>query len=76
MKKYLKGFDKINCKHVDELIKSEFSYYPLGNNLVEGLKDLVDRLLPLPRRIVYHPLNNTHKNEMKHEILTFHYIDQ
>ncbi len=77
MKKYPNGLHKINCKHVNELIMSKFSnYFPLGNNLVEGLKDLVDRFLPPPRRIVYRPLSDTHKNEIKHEILTFHYIDQ
>jgi hypothetical protein len=37
MKKYPKGFYEIKCKHVDESIKNEFSYYfPLGNKHVEG----------------------------------------
>jgi hypothetical protein len=41
MKKYPKGFDKIECKHVDESIKNEFSNcFPLGNKHVEGVKFL------------------------------------
>ncbi len=48
MKKYPKGFNKTECKHVDESIRSEFSdYFPLGNKLVEGVKVLVDGFLPL-----------------------------
>ncbi len=39
------------------------------------MKVLVNKFLPPPRRIFYHPLNNTHKNEIKHKILMFHYID-
>jgi hypothetical protein len=75
MKKYPKGFDKIECEHVDESIKSEFSNcFPLKNKLVERVKVLVDRFLLHLGRIVYHPLNNKHKNEIKHRILMFHYI--
>jgi hypothetical protein len=67
MKKYPKGLDKIECKHVDELIKSEFSYcFPLGNKLVEGIKVLVDRFMPPLGRIMYRPLSDTHNNEIKH----------
>jgi hypothetical protein len=41
MKKYPKGLDKIECKHVDESIKNEFSdCFPLGNKHVEGVKFL------------------------------------
>jgi hypothetical protein len=77
MKKYPKGLYKTKCKHVDELIKSEFlDYFPLGNKLVKGVNVLMDRFLPHPGRIVYRPLNNTHNNEIKHPILMFHYIDQ
>jgi hypothetical protein len=36
----------------------------------------VDIFLPPPGRIVFFPLNDTHKNEIKHRILMFHYIDQ
>jgi hypothetical protein len=43
MKKYPKGLDKIECKHVNESIKSEFSdCFPLGNKHVEGVKVHVD----------------------------------
>ncbi len=77
MKKYPKGLDETECKHIDESIRSKFSYYfPFGNKLVERVKVHVDRFLPLPKLIVYRPLNNTHKNEIKHQILMFHYIDQ
>jgi hypothetical protein len=35
MKKYPKGVDKIECKHVDESMRNKFSdYFPLGNGLV------------------------------------------
>jgi hypothetical protein len=77
MKKYPKGLDEIECKHVNESINNEFSNcFPFGNKLVEGVKVLVDRFLPLPRKIVYHPLSDTHENEIKHQILMFHFIDQ
>jgi hypothetical protein len=67
MKKYPKGLDKTKCKHVDELIKSEFSScFPLGNKPIEGVKVHVDRFMPPLKRIVYYPLNDTHKNEIKH----------
>jgi hypothetical protein len=76
MKKYPKSLEEIECKHVDELIKSEFSNcFPLGNKPIERVKVLVDRFLPSPRRIVCRPLSNTHKNEIKHQILMFYYID-
>ncbi len=77
MKKYPKGLDETECKHVAESIRSELSnYFPFGNKHVERVKVLVDRFLPFPKRIVYYPLNDTHKNEIKHQILMFHYIDQ
>jgi len=77
MKKYPKGFDETKCKHVNESIRNEFSdCFPLGNKPIEGIKVHVDKFLSLPRRIMYHPLSNTHKNEIKHRILMFHYIDQ
>jgi hypothetical protein len=76
MKKYPKGLDEIECKNVDESIRNEFSYYfPFGNKPVERVKVLMDRFLPLPRRIMYRPLSNTHKNKIKHQILMLHYID-
>jgi hypothetical protein len=34
----------------------------------------LDRFLPFGR-IVHHPLNDTHKNKIKHWILMFYYID-
>ncbi len=77
MKKYLKGLDKMECKHVNESIKSELYYYfPLGNKPIESVKIPINKFLPPSKRIVYHPLNDTHKNEIKHQILMFHYIDQ
>jgi hypothetical protein len=56
MKKYPKGFDKIECKHVDELIKNEFSdYFPLGNQHVEGVKFLwIDSCLLLGELCITH----------------------
>jgi hypothetical protein len=43
MKKYPKGFDKVECEHVNESIRSEFSdCFPLGNKYVEGVKVHVD----------------------------------
>ncbi len=76
MKKYPKGLDEIECKHVNESINNEFSNcFPFGNKLVEGVKVLVDRFLPLLRKIVYRPLSDTHENEIKHQILMFHFID-
>ncbi len=76
MKKYPKGIDETKCKHVDESIMGEFfDYFPLGNKPIEGVKVLVDRFMPPLGRIMYHPLNNTHKNEIKHRILMFHYIN-
>jgi soluble cytochrome b562 len=54
MKKYPKGFDEIECKHVDESIRSKFiNYFPFGNKHVEGVKVLMDRFLPPLRKIVY-----------------------
>jgi hypothetical protein len=77
MKKYLKGLDKTKCKHVDESIKSEFPYcFPFGNKPIEGIKVPINKFLPPPKRIMYHPLSDTHKNEIKHRILMFHYIDK
>jgi hypothetical protein len=77
MKKYLKGFDKIECKHVNESIKSKFlDCFPLGNKLIEGVKFHVDRFMHPLGKIVYCPLRYTHKNKIKHQILMFHYIDQ
>jgi hypothetical protein len=77
MKKYPKGLDETECKHVDESIRSEFSnYFPFGNKLIERVKVPMDRFLPFLRRIMYRPLNDTHKNKIKHQILMFHYIDQ
>jgi hypothetical protein len=35
----------------------------------------VDWFMPPPGRIMYCPLNDTHKNEIKHQILMFHYIN-
>ncbi len=73
---YPKSLDKIECKHVDESIRSEFfNCFPFGNKHVEGVKVLMDKFLPPLGRIVY-PLSNTHKNEIKHQILMFHYIDK
>jgi hypothetical protein len=77
MKKYPKGLDETKCKHVDESIKIELSdCFPFGNKPIERVKVLVDRFLPPLGRIVYRPLNNTHKNEIKHRILMFHYINK
>jgi len=73
MKKYPKSFNEMKCKHVNESIRSQFSNcFPFGNKLIEGVKVPVDKFLPPPGRIVYHPLNNTHENEIKHWILMFH----
>jgi hypothetical protein len=67
MKKYLKGFDETECKHVDESIKRKFSnYFPFGNKPIERVKVPLDRFLPPPKKIVYHPLSDTHKHEIKH----------
>jgi hypothetical protein len=77
MKKYPKGLDETKCKHVNESIKKELSNcLPFGNKPIERVKVHVDRLLPLPRRIVYCPLSDAHKNEIKHQILMFHYSNQ
>jgi hypothetical protein len=77
MKKYPKGLYVSQCKHVDESITSEFSYcFPLGNKHVKGVKVIVDKFLPPLGKIMYYPLNNTHKKEIKHQILMFHYINQ
>jgi hypothetical protein len=56
MKKYPKGFDKIECKHVDESIKNEFSdCFPLGNKHVEGVKFLwIDSCLLLGELCITH----------------------
>ncbi len=76
MKKYLKGLDKTECKHVDESISSKFSdCFPFGNKPIEGVNVFMDKFLILLGRIVYYPLNDTHKNKIKHQILMFHYID-
>jgi hypothetical protein len=75
MKKYPKGLDKTKCRHVDESIRSEFlDCFSFGNKHVERLKVLVDKFLP-PSKIVHYLLNDTHKNEIRHQILMFHYID-
>jgi hypothetical protein len=67
MRKYPKGFDKTKCKHVDESIRSEFSYcFSLGNKPIEGVKVPLDKFLSPLGRIVYHPWSDTHKNEIKH----------
>ncbi len=66
VKKYPKGLDKTECKHVDELIRNEFlDCFPFGNKHVEGVKVPLDRFLPPLGRIVYCPLSNTHKNKIK-----------
>ncbi len=65
-KKYPKGLDETECKHVDESIKSQFSnYFPFGNKPIECIKVTINKLLPPLGKIVYCPLNNTHKNEIK-----------
>jgi hypothetical protein len=57
MKKYPKGFDEIECKHVNESIKSQFSnYFTFGNKPIESIKVLVNKFLPPPGRIVYLPI--------------------
>ncbi len=77
MNKYPKGFDKTKCKHVNESIKSEFFYcFPLGNKPIEGVKVPLDKFLSPLGKIMYHPLSDTHKNEIKHWNLMFHYINQ
>jgi hypothetical protein len=76
MKKYPKFLDEIECKHVDESIRSEFfNCFPFGNKPIERVKVLVDKFLPPLGRFLYRPLSNTHKNKIKHQILMFHYID-
>jgi hypothetical protein len=56
MKKYPKGLDEIECKHVDESIRSEFSdCFTLVNKPIEGVKVHVDKFLPVHGRIVYCP---------------------
>ncbi len=76
MKKYPKGFNETECKHVDKSIRSEFSdCFPLRNKPIEGVKVPVDKFMPPLGRIMYHPSSDTHKNEIKHIILMFHYID-
>jgi hypothetical protein len=60
MKKYPKDLDKTECKPVHESNKNEFlNCFPLGNKPIEGVKVFVDRFLPLPRKIMYRPLNDT-----------------
>ncbi len=77
MKKYPKGLDEIKCKHVNESIRTEFfDYFRFGNKPIEGVKVPMDKFLPPLGRIVYHPLNNTHENEIKHQNLMFHCINQ
>jgi hypothetical protein len=77
MKKYPKTLDKIESKFVNESIKSEFlDYFPLGNKPIDGVKVTIERFLTPQRRIVYWPLSEMHKNEIKHKILMFHYINQ
>jgi hypothetical protein len=67
MKKYPKGLNKMKCKHVDEQIRSDFfNCFPFGKKPIKGVKVLVNKFLPPPRKIMYCPLNNTHKNEIKH----------
>ncbi len=57
MKKYPKGFDETECKHVNESIKSQFlNYFTFGNKPIEGIKVLVNKFLPPPGRIVYLPI--------------------
>jgi len=76
MNKYPKGFDETECKHVNESIRNEFlDYFPFGNKLVERVKTFVDKFMHPLGRIVCHPLNDTHKNKIKHQILMFCYID-
>jgi hypothetical protein len=66
MKKYPKGFDDNECKHINESIRSELSNsFPFINKLGEGVKVILDRFLPFGR-IVHHPLSDTHKNKIKH----------
>jgi hypothetical protein len=43
---------------------------------VEGVKVPINKFLPPPKIIMYCPLNDTHMNEIKHQILMFHYINQ
>jgi hypothetical protein len=65
MKKCPNGLVEIECKHVDELIKSEFfNCFPPRNKHVEGVKVHVDRFLPPLGRIMYCPLSDTHNNEI------------
>jgi hypothetical protein len=62
VKKYPKGLDEIECKHVDELIRNKFlDYFPLGNKPIEGVKVPMDRFMPPLKRIVYCPLSDTQK---------------
>ncbi len=77
MKKYPKFLDKTESKFVNESINSEFlHYFPLRTKPIDGVKVIVERFLTPQGRIVYHPLSEMHKNEMKHKILMFHYINQ
>jgi len=77
MKKYPKSLDKTESKFVNESIKGEFfDYFPLGTKPIDGVKVTVERFLIPQGRIVYQPLSEMHKNEIKHKILMFHYFNQ
>ncbi len=70
LQKIPKPFNVIECKLVDETIRGEYGdLFPLGNKLITSIKVHVRRFFLMPRCIVYHPLLEKHKDEIKVQIV-------
>jgi hypothetical protein len=66
-------FELFGQKHKFETWFGNFFRNP--SIVVERVKVIMVRFQPPFGRIVYCPLNDTHKNKIKHQILMFHNID-
>jgi hypothetical protein len=76
LQKIPKPFNAAECKLVDETIRGEYGdLFPLGNKLIMGVKIHVHHFFLMPRCIVYHPLLEKHKDEIKVQIMQYNSIE-
>ncbi len=64
-----KGFNVAKCRLVDDTLGDEFSdYFLLRNDQVSGVMVDFHHFKRTPPNIVYRPLSNIHKDEIKKKI--------
>jgi hypothetical protein len=61
-----KGFDVTECQLINNTLGNEFmGCFPFGNNLLLGVFIDVHCFKRTPPNIVFHPLSDIHKDELK-----------